>query len=206
MAFWYLSNIWEAVWRCLTSNSPCFLTSTPFSRLQKYRWDLPHVTMTLQSVGWKSTPNTDSLEHWRQRKCCRYTCACRILLIFLFLTHFNFSQPVLSLPVPDRKDVVVGVIDGTQRVSSILKVKSSHIHTCSERKSHARLFLCCFLTDLEKARQTRARSKKPEPRTWRVLRLTESQTRTWGASCCHVEKENQTQSCKSKTSVNQKLQ
>lgn len=41
-----------------------------------------------------------------------------------------------------------------------------------------------FLTDLEKARQTKARSKKPVPRTWRVLRLTESHTRTWGASSC----------------------
>lgn len=76
----------------------------------------------------------------KQRKCCRYTCTCRILLIFLFLTHFNFSQSVLSLPVPDRKDVVVGVIHGTQRVSSILKVKSSHIHTCSEQ----RFLLGCF--------------------------------------------------------------
>lgn len=27
----------EAAWRCLTSNSPCFFTSTLFSRLQKYR-------------------------------------------------------------------------------------------------------------------------------------------------------------------------
>ncbi len=27
-------------------------------------------------------------------------------------------------------------------------------------------------------------SASPSPRTWRVLRLTESHTRTWGASCC----------------------
>lgn len=39
-------------------------------------------------------------------------------------------------------------------------------------------------TDFEKARQTRARSKNPVPSTWRVFRLTESQIRTWGASCC----------------------
>lgn len=99
-------------------------------------------------------------------------------IIFLFLTHFNFSQSVLSLPVPDRKDVVVGVIDGTERVSSILEVKDSHGHTCSDRKSLFWVFLGRFLTDLEKARQTRDRSKKPEPRTWSVLRLTESHTRT----------------------------
>lgn len=36
------------------------------------------------------------------------------------LTHLDLSQSVLSLPVPDRKDVVVGVIYSTQRVSSIL--------------------------------------------------------------------------------------
>lgn len=45
-----------------------------------------------------------------------------------------------------------------------------------------------FLTDLEKAKQTKARSKKPVPRTWSVLRLTESHTRTWGASCCQENK------------------
>ena len=98
--------------------------------------------------------------------------------IFLLLTHFNFRQSVLPLPVPDRKDVLIGVIDGTERVSSILKVKDGHIHTCSDRKSLFQVFLGRFLTDLEKARQTRDRSKKPEPRTWSVLRLTESHTRT----------------------------
>lgn len=142
MVLWYRSNIREAVWRCLTSNSPCFLTSTLFSRLQKYRWDLPQVTMMLQSVGWKSTPNTDSLEHWRQRKVGKPLLHVHVQfsiksIIFLFLTHFNFSQSVLSLPVPDRKDVVIGVIDGTERVSSILKVKDSHVQTGS-------LFFGCF--------------------------------------------------------------
>lgn len=102
----------------------------------------------------------------------QFSVKCRI---FPCLTHFNFSQLVFSLPVPDRKDVVVGVVHGTQRVSSILEVRHSRVHTCSHRKS---LFWVLLLTDLEKARQTRDRSKKPEPRTWSVLRLTESHTRT----------------------------
>lgn len=37
------------------------------------------------------------------------------------------------------------------------------------------------LTDLEKATQVTARSNTPVPMTCSVLRLTESQTRTWGA-------------------------
>lgn len=49
------------------------------------------------------------------------------VLICLFNTHahtyLHLSQPVLSLPVPDGEDVVIGVIHNTQCVSSILRHK-----------------------------------------------------------------------------------
>ena len=45
------------------------------------------------------------------------------------------------------------------------------------------------LTDLEKATQVTARSKTPMPRTCRVLRLTESHTRTWGWSTWRGERD-----------------
>ena len=41
-----------------------------------------------------------------------------------------------------------------------------------------------LLTDLEKAMQVTARSKKPIPMTCSVFRVTESQTRTCGGNCC----------------------
>lgn len=41
-----------------------------------------------------------------------------------------------------------------------------------------------LLTDLENPTQLTARSNGPGPRTWRVFRLTESQTRTWGGNGC----------------------
>lgn len=94
------------------------------------------------------------------------------------LTHFHFGQSVLPLPVPDREDVLIGVIHGTERVSSILEGRDSRVDTRSGRKALFGVFPGRFHTDLEKARQTRDRSKKPEPRTWSVLRLTESHTRT----------------------------
>lgn len=156
--------------------------------------------MMLQSVGWKSAPNTDSLEHWTNP----HKTTKKMLLTPLVyeqdvmspivcLTHLDLSQSVLSLPVPDGKDVVVGVVYRTQRVSSILTYRKIHNamsvccqnsikETDSQKHDRNSFKTLCFLTDLEKARQTRARSKKPEPRTWSVLRLTESHTRTWGAS------------------------
>lgn len=37
--------------------------------------------------------------------------------------YLNFSQSVLFLPVPHREDVVVGVVDDTKCVSSVLTLK-----------------------------------------------------------------------------------
>lgn len=41
-------------------------------------------------------------------------------------TNLDFGQSVLSLPVPDGQDVIVGVVYNTQRVSSILTNRNRH--------------------------------------------------------------------------------
>lgn len=46
-----------------------------------------------------------------------------------------------------------------------------------------------LLTDFEKATQETARSNTPAPITWRVFRLTESQTRTWGCKAWQQNKD-----------------
>lgn len=50
----------------------------------------------------------------------------------VYLTHLDLSQSVLSLPVPDGEDVVIGVIYNAQCVSSIL----------TNRKRHKSIFMC----------------------------------------------------------------
>lgn len=97
------------------------------------------------------------------------------------ISYLDLSQSVFSLPVPNGEDVVVGVIYNTQCVSPVLTDRSRQIE--EPEKKVTKVFVTganqvIILTDLEKDKQTRARSKKPTPRTWRVLRLTESHTRT----------------------------
>lgn len=51
------------------------------------------------------------------------------------VTYLDISQPVLPLPVPNREDVVVGVVYSTQCVSSVLtdrKRYKTHVHRPNE--------------------------------------------------------------------------
>lgn len=182
-------DFWSSCCQGFTSNRPCLLVRVLPSMVQKLMWDFPQVTIRLASMGWNTAANTESLEHCRDRRHQEL-----IHLVFVILQSFCLRSKVQgtltsascfsfcqfqtdrmwSLASSTAQRNVPPFWQGNKRVRQL--------QIFINRLNSETLQDVSLLTDLEKVTQVTALSNTPIPITWSVLRLTESQTRTWGAS------------------------
>lgn len=89
--------------------------------VQKLMWDFPQVTIRLSSMGWNTAARTESLEHCRDRNHEENAdCSTNANLENGPSGYLDFGQLFLLLPVPNRQDVIVGIIHSTQECATIL--------------------------------------------------------------------------------------